>query len=91
MIKGCQKRVVYLKNTDSCMFDEAYFVLSGEREDKSATEFDMVREAERIAMESVIGEPNRKREKKRRLTFFAMGMLAATGMYAVFGIILYLI
>ena len=35
MIKGCSKRVVYLKNTDSAIFEEAYFVLGrGDREVK---------------------------------------------------------
>ena len=30
MIKGCKKKIIYLKNTDSDIFDEAYFVLRRE-------------------------------------------------------------
>ena len=47
MVRGCQKRIVYLKNTCSEVFEEAYFVV---RDDALATlcECDMVKEANRI-------------------------------------------
>ena len=28
MVRGCQKKIIYLKSTGSEVFDEAYFVLS---------------------------------------------------------------
>ena len=51
MIKGCRKNVVYVKNTGSEMFDEAYFIVSDKGRGVKATESDMVREADRIISE----------------------------------------
>ena len=47
MLRGCQKRIIYLKNTDSDVFDEAYFVVSDKNSPKTK-ECDMVEEARRI-------------------------------------------
>lgn len=30
MIKGCQKRMIFIKNTGCDLFDEAYFVLKND-------------------------------------------------------------
>ena len=51
MVRGCQKKMVYLKNTGSEVFCEAYFVV---RDDALASvdECDMIREANRILNES---------------------------------------
>ena len=51
-MRGCQKRVIYLKNTGSRHFEEAYFVIrSGEcTSDKS-----MIDEANRIISENTDG------------------------------------
>ena len=50
MVRGCQKKIVYLKNTGSEVFDEAYFVVrDGALANKS--ECDMVEEANRILNE----------------------------------------
>ena len=48
MIKGCHKSIIFLKNTGSELFDEAYFVLSRDGEDLRLGEDDMVTEANRI-------------------------------------------
>lgn len=51
MVRGCQKKIVYLKNTGSEVFCEAYFVV---RDDALSVmdECDMVKEANRILDES---------------------------------------
>ena len=48
MIKGCKKNVVYVRNTDSELFEEAYFILSDDFEQSPTSEPDMLAEANRI-------------------------------------------
>lgn len=48
MIKGCQKRIIHIKNTNSPYFEEAYFVLR-DGCDPMITENDMLKEALKIA------------------------------------------
>lgn len=47
MLKGCQKRIVLVKDTGSSLFSEAYFVLSEEAD--RFRRGDIVEEATRIA------------------------------------------
>lgn len=53
MVRGCQRRVVFLKNTDSSVFSEAYFILSDNDDTRGMSDEDMIREANRIIDESV--------------------------------------
>ena len=50
MVRGCQKRIVYLKSTGSEVFDEAYFVVRDEVL-SNIGECDMIKEANRILKE----------------------------------------
>lgn len=52
-MRGCQKRVIYLKNTGSDVFDEAYFVLKSDTGIGRKTEGDIIREANRIIDENI--------------------------------------
>lgn len=52
MVRGCQKRIIYLKNTGSDVFDEAYFVIKDDRLQGEKSECDMVEEANRILNEA---------------------------------------
>lgn len=52
MIKGCKKNVVWVRNTGSEMFEEAYFIVSEKGRAHKVTESDMVREAGRLISES---------------------------------------
>lgn len=55
MIKGCQRKIIYLKDTKSAVFEEAYFVLRPDAPQSAhMSESDMVREAGRI-VERVAG------------------------------------
>ena len=90
MIKGCSKRVVYLKNTNSTIFEEAYFVLGSGQAEVRVSDRDMIREAERIVCESA-GEGELTGNSCRRGRFyFALGGVCATALYLLIGVILYL-
>ena len=60
-MRGCQKRVIYLKNTGSEYFDEAYFVLKNSSGSNKRTDTDIIREANRIIDENI--------GKRKRISF----------------------
>ena len=68
-MRGCQRRVVFLKNVKSPIFEEAYFILKNDestvKSSKNATR-DMVSEANRIIEEN-FGR-NRRMTLHRTLT-----------------------
>ena len=53
MVRGCQRKVIFLKNTNSKLFSEAYFIIDDRADTRALTEGDMVREANRIIDESL--------------------------------------
>ncbi len=53
MVRGCQRRVIFLKNTDSKVFSEAYFIIDDRSPASTMSEADMVKEANRIIDESL--------------------------------------
>ena len=61
-MRGYQRRVIFLKNTGSALFEEAYFVMRSEEMAEGKSEADMVSEATRI-----IEENFGKRKKHRRI------------------------
>lgn len=58
MVRGCEKRVVFLKNTGSEYFEEAYFVLCSCAD--GISEKDMIAEANRIIEDAENKRDNRK-------------------------------
>ena len=56
MVRGCQKKIIYLKNTGSEVFEEAYFVVREKTLPSYVEECDMVEEANRILDECVFTE-----------------------------------
>lgn len=58
-MRGYQKKVIFLKNTGSHLFDEAYFVVSREGEAAHVEQSDMIYEANRIIKESLDGKESR--------------------------------
>lgn len=56
MLRGCQKKIVFIKNTGSKVFDEAYFVISGKEGAPSLTDEAMVDEAKRIIEDVTFGD-----------------------------------
>lgn len=74
MLKGCQKKIIFLKDTGSDFFEEAYFVIKPEYD--SMNEDNIVCEATRIAN----GLCQEKNTKKRmgdglRALFLSIGLL----------------
>ena len=62
-MRGYQRRVIFMKNTGSALFDEAYFVMRSEEMAEGKSESDMVSEAGRII------EENFGRSKRRTLPY----------------------
>ena len=62
-MRGCQKKVIFLKNTGCELFDEAYFVVSRECEEKNVCEDSMIAAANRIIKDSI--ELDKEKRKKR--------------------------
>lgn len=48
MIKGCAKRVVVVRNIDSSLFEEAFFIVKSGQSAKKSTEEEFLGEAERL-------------------------------------------
>ena len=85
MIKGCEKRVVWIRNTESEMFEQAYFILSESACVRKKSEGDIVAEAKRIIADAPFGgywtgpvAPSLSKKRHRpsvsvKLAFFAIG------------------
>ena len=69
-MRGYQRRVIFLKNTGSALFEEAYFVMRSLEMAEGRTEADMVAEADRIIEEN-FGKKKRYTIKKGLLKLIA--------------------
>ena len=77
-MRGYQRRVIYLKNTGSALFDEAYFVVK-ENGGAAAESGDMVSEATRIIEENSGAKKRRSRARSfREWMLFLFGFLGGT-------------
>ena len=88
MVRGCQKKIIYLKNTDSEVFDEAYFVLRDERLGKME-ECDMVKEANRILGECITH--NERLSKITKIKRFIKEKIPMITLGAVIGVVIVLL
>ena len=83
MIKGASRRMVVLKNTGSPLFEEAYFILRREAEEKSLRT-DMVSEANRIVAANVLPRADRRRRRGLlAIGLFLLGVLTGGGAAAL--------
>ncbi|MBR5453936.1 MAG: hypothetical protein IKV54_07645 [Clostridia bacterium] len=78
MVRGCQKKIIHLRDTGSDLFEEAYFIIRPGKAALRASETDMIREARRILENNRLGErrpPVGKRQRKRRgaVILFSLG------------------
>ena len=90
-MRGCQKKVIFLKDTGSHLFDEAYFIVSQACEDACIGEGDMVFEANRIIEESLNEGAVEKRRHSGALSFllpFFLGALMSAAIFAVVSILI---
>lgn len=81
-MRGYEKKVIYLKNTGSHLFDEAIFLVSREGESAGIEQSDMILEANRIIEESLEDRESRLRRERGRkifafLTPFFLGALTS--------------
>lgn len=88
MIKGCQKRVLWVKNIESDCFDEAFFIVSDKGVEKERGGYSMVMEANRIISESPITnyfgtEEIRSARAVTRLNFSRLGWFFAGAAFTV--------
>lgn len=85
-MRGYQRRVVFLKDTGSTLFDEAYFVMRSDEMAEGKTDDDMISEADRIISENF---GSRKSEFRRRLTSFLISFLLGATLMLIFTLILF--
>ncbi len=90
MVKGCERRVVYLKNTDSSVFEEAFFVMKDAKTQKPPSSMEMVREANRILSENMTVEgilcdsPSSSLSIRQACLSFLSGVVFASGIFVLF-------
>lgn len=88
LLRGCEKRVVYVKNTGDELFEEAYFFLKAGVSD-AASPTELWRAAEKIVNESLIGGerdltvPTRKRGLFLGALIFLGGFICGGGILAL--------
>ena len=70
-MRGCERKIIMLKGTDSEIFDEAYFLIR--RDFKKESGGEIVREAQRIVDMNTTHRRGHS-EKKRERIVFAMGL-----------------
>ncbi|MBQ4562807.1 MAG: hypothetical protein IJA55_10815 [Clostridia bacterium] len=79
--KGCEKRMIMLKNTGSDLFEEAYFILSNKK-NMGLSRNDMIKEANRIISENNITSSCEKKTSHFFLQYI-LGFLSGIGTAAV--------
>jgi len=89
MVRGCQKKIIYLKSTGSEVFDEAFFVVSERTPKDNFEECDMVEEANRILDECITS--GEKRGKFTVLKEFIKEKTAPFFMGLVIGVLITLL
>ena len=86
MVKGCEKRIVYLKNTGSPMFCEAYFVINESYAKRmNDGQQSIVKEAERLIEESLNAE---NKSFRKRLVAFLLRVVKKWGVSFIFGVLI---
>lgn len=90
MIKGCERRIIYIRDTGSPVFKEAYFILRDGA--PPISHGDMVAEAERIIRERTSPRTveTQKRPSVDRKNFLA-GVLVSAGVFSAAILILALV
>ena len=75
MIKGCQKRVLWVKNIESDCFDGAFFIVSDKSVERDRSKSSMVAEASRIISQSALTNYFGVENDTERSCFRRMGLL----------------
>lgn len=84
-MRGCERKIIMLKGTDSEIFDEAYFLIRRDfKEDSRGGE--IVREAQRIVDMNTTKHRHVRRKKREKIAF-ALGVTVGV----IIGVILLVI
>lgn len=86
MIKGCHKNIVFLKDTGSELFDEAYFILKPNAHEKKET--DIISEATRIVNSLDDGSKRKGRGRLSKLFSFLVGAIIGVSAMLIIHLIL---
>lgn len=84
MLRGYQKRVIYLKNTGSEIFREAYFVLEDEKDTSRISKKEMVDEANRIIDENFYYKKSGRIKKFFPLIAFLLGVSLTLSVFLIY-------
>ncbi len=74
MLKGCQKRMIFVKDTGCDLFDEAYFILKDDIPSNDEMENNIIRVAtEIINQNNFLKSKKKSRKLPKNLLFFISG------------------
>lgn len=94
-MRGCEKRVIHIRNTDSRIFEEAYVVLKPGAAERCSieNETDMIKEARRLVEESLsrVYPSGTKKRKNRFLLPFFIGISTVCGLFTLVTLFLLLL
>ena len=90
MLKGCQKKIIQIKDTGSKYFEEAYFIIKNESLKSEINECNIIRDATAIVNEYISGSARdkiRKRNTKGMILFsigFFIGLAMSVSAFFIF-------
>ena len=92
MVRGCEKRIYYVKNPESEIFDEAYLVLRRQNGTRAATPREIELEAMRIVSSATGEKPSDPVTKKsERIRAFLAGAALSATFIGISSLLLWLI
>ncbi len=78
MIKGCERRMIKIENTESELFESAYFIIRQNAPlPKKTRREDIMREAARIVGDKM--EPQKRLRRERRRMWIERGIVFGVG------------
>ena len=78
MIKGCERRMIKIENTESELFESAYFIIRQNAPmPKKTKREDIIREAARLVGDKL--EPQRRRRAEKRRMWLERGLIFGGG------------
>ena len=95
MTRGCEKRIIHIKDTNSDLFEEAYFILRSDFTEKreNCSKDQMVKEASRIIKDTLpLAYPSKTQRKSNVFVKpFVIGASFSGAVCAVIAITLFLL
>ena len=95
MVRGCQRRIYIVKNTDSSLFEEAYFILKRNPTPQPAvSESEMAAEANRIVQDVYGFSPICRRRGNgiaAKIPAFVLGAAASSALIGSVALVLTLV